>query len=226
MNHQTMTDTSAGSSPSGIVHIVDDDRDTRAALGRLLEAAGFTVALWATADEFLAALQPQQPGCLLLDVRLPGMSGLELQARLRETGAMLPVIAMSGYADVAIAVRSMKQGAFDFVQKPLAPGVLLATVAAALAHDAERRARRVPQEHACARLARLSTRERNILDGIIAGRRNKCIAAGLGITESTVEVHRRHLMLKLGARTLTDLVRLHHAAVAGDDPDPPVVHTR
>lgn len=213
-------------SPPAVVGIVDDDRNVRMALRMLLEAAGHTVAVWPDADGFLASAGANRLGCLLLDVRLPGMSGIDLQARLHEIGTELPVIVISGHADVASAVRSMKLGAFDFVQKPCDPAVLLATVRAALAHDAECRAQRTPHTQARQRLALLSARERDVFEGVIAGLRNKCIAAGLGIAESTVEVHRRHLMSKLGARSLTDLVQLHHAAgTSGTGQPPPAAGT-
>lgn len=191
------------------VGIVDDDRELRTALRLLLESAGHVVETWADADACLAAMHPQRSGCLLLDLRLPGMSGLSLQKALHERGIELPVILLSGHADTAIAVRAMHEGAFDVLQKPCEPAVLLATVADAIAEDAARRQR----------LAQLSERERAVFDGIVAGLRNKCIAAELGLTESTIEVHRRNLMRKLGAGTLTELVQLHVAANT-DGPDP------
>ena len=201
------------------VGIVDDDRELRAALRLLLESAGHVVETWADADACLAAMHPQRSGCLLLDLRLPGMSGLSLQKALHERGIELPVILLSGHADTAIAVRAMHEGAFDVLQKPCEPAVLLATVADAIAEDAARRQRRAPHERARQRLAQLSERERAVFDGIVAGRLNKSIAAELGLTESTIEVHRRNLMRKLGAGTLTELVQLHVAANT-DGPDP------
>lgn len=203
------------------IGIVDDDPDLRAALQLLLESAGYAVETWPDADACLAALQPQRSGCLLLDLRLPGMSGLSLQAALHERGIELPVILLSGHANTGIAVRAMHEGAFDVLQKPCEPAVLLATVAAAITEDAARRQRRAPHERARQRLAQLSERERAVFDGIVAGRRNKSIAAGLGLTESTIEVHRHNLMRKLGARTLTELVQLHVAA-STDGTDPPL----
>lgn len=194
------------------VGIVDDDRELRTALRLLLESAGHVVETWADADACLAAMHPQRSGCLLLDLRLPGMSGLSLQKTLHERGIELPVILLSGHADTAIAVRAMHEGAFDVLQKPCEPAVLLATVADAIAEDAARRQR----------LAQLSERERAVFDGIVAGRLNKSIAAELGLTESTIEVHRRNLMRKLGAGTLTELVQLHVAASTnGTDPRTP-----
>lgn len=194
------------------VGIVDDDRELRTALRLLLESAGHVVETWADADACLAAMHPQRSGCLLLDLRLPGMSGLSLQKALHERGIELPVILLSGHADTAIAVRAMHEGAFDVLQKPCEPAVLLATVADAIAEDAARRQR----------LAQLSERERAVFDGIVAGRLNKSIAAELGLTESTIEVHRRNLMRKLGAGTLTELVQLHVAASTnGTDPRTP-----
>lgn len=204
------------------VGIVDDDRELRAALRLLLESAGHVVETWADADACLAAMHPQRSGCLLLDLRLPGMSGLSLQKALHERGIELPVILLSGHADTAIAVRAMHEGAFDVLQKPCEPAVLLATVADAIAEDAARRQRRAPHERARQRLAQLSERERAVFDGIVAGRLNKSIAAELGLTESTIEVHRRNLMRKLGAGTLTELVQLHVAASTnGTDPRTP-----
>jgi FixJ family two-component response regulator len=190
-----------------VVFIVDDDDGVRSALALLLRSAGIAARGFATADEFIRAYDPASCGCLLLDVRLPGTSGLELQERLRERGIDLPVIMVTGHADVPMAVRAMKHGAIDFLQKPFNEQLLLERVQQGLAIDREHRqtlgaARKVQQLY-----DDLSPRERDVMQGIVAGKANKVIAIDLGISERTVEVHRRRVMEKMQVRSVADLVQ-------------------
>jgi FixJ family two-component response regulator len=190
-----------------VVFIVDDDDGVRSALALLLRSAGIAARGFATADEFIRAYDPAACGCLLLDVRLPGTSGLELQERLRERGIDLPVIMVTGHADVPMAVRAMKHGAIDFLQKSFNEQLLLERVQQGLAIDREHRqtlgaARKVQQLY-----DELSPRERDVMHGIVAGKANKVIAIDLGISERTVEVHRRRVMEKMQVRSVADLVQ-------------------
>lgn len=189
------------------VFVVDDDPALCEALQWLLESAGFRVQTFSSAEAFLGAVHPDAPGCLLLDVRMRGMSGLELQARLAEKWPALPVIIITGHGDISMAVRAMKTGAVDFLEKPVSDSVLLERVRAAL--EQERRARQVRGEHAevVERLASLTARERQVLEGVVAGLASKQIASQLGIMEKTVEVHRKHIRQKMGVRCSVDLVR-------------------
>lgn len=192
---------------TGIVYVVDDDAGVRESIGTLLRSRGLAMEIFPDAASFLQAYAPGRHGCLVVDVRLPGMSGLDLQRRLQALGEMLPVIVMSGHADVPMAARAMKAGAVDFIEKPFPPRRLLEGVENALALDAERRRRHCDDAVRRAGLARLTPREREILHRVAAGSYNKVIAAELGVSVSTVEVHRRRLMQKLGAKTLYDVVR-------------------
>jgi two-component system, LuxR family, response regulator FixJ len=190
-----------------IVYIVDDDAGVRRALERLLRAAGLTPVAFKTAFAFLDVSQTLPFGCLLLDVRMPGMDGLQLQARLNELGPFLPVVVMTGEGGVADAVRAMKAGAIDFIEKPFEDVSLLAAIEAALergtAPDRDR-----ASVVAARRLAQLSTREREVLDALVAGCPNKVIAADLGISIRTVEVHRARMLQRLGTPRLADAIRL------------------
>ena len=204
------------------VHIVDDDDGVRRALERLLRAVGFAPVTYATALDFLAAPQTLSAGCLLLDVRMPGMDGLALQERLNELGRRIPVIIMTANGDIQTAVRAMKAGAVDFIEKPFEDDALIAAIEAALAIaaniDREQAAVR-----AAARLADLSAREREVLDGLVAGHPNKVIAGNLGISVRTVEVHRARMLQRLGTRRLADAIRLAVIAslAAASSPDRP-----
>jgi two-component system, LuxR family, response regulator FixJ len=197
-----------------VIHIVDDDAAVRRTLARLLGAAGFTVHDYKGGRSLLDAVESLSEGCILTDMRMPGMDGFELQRRLAECGVRLPIIVMTGQGDVATAVRAMKAGAFDFIEKPFSDDLLLATIDAALAtgnqpdgETADEKSRHESHE-AAARIAALSPREREVLEAIVAGRLNKTIAHDLGVSVRTIEVHRAHLMARLGVRQVAGLVRL------------------
>jgi two-component system, LuxR family, response regulator FixJ len=202
------------------VYVVDDDTAVRDSLRELVESAGLHAALYASAEEFLASADAGIAGCLLLDIRMAGLSGLDLQQVLRTREIDLPVIVISGHGDVPAATRAFKQGAIDFIQKPFDPPALLQSIRAALEHDARIRAARAHQSAIAARLATLSLRERQVLTLLTAGLVNKQIAATLGIAERTVEFHRTHIMDKTGAGSLLHLVRMVAALRPGDHGDP------
>lgn len=189
------------------VFLVDDDPAVRDAVGLLLRAGGLTVEGFANAAEFLATDAVRRPGCLVLDVRMPEMSGLDLQKKLRNDGCPMPIIFMTGHGDVPMAIRAMKAGALDFIEKPFSGELLLTRVYEALAIDARDRCRQAQREAAATRLSRLSPREREVLDRVADGQYNKTIAAELDISISTVEIHRRRAMEKLEATSIADLIR-------------------
>lgn len=191
----------------GTVYVVDDDSIVRASLTALLRSKRLPVSEFPDARAFLDACPPNAAGCLIVDVRMPGLSGLDLQHCLRERGYTLPVIVISGHADVPMAVRALKAGALDFLEKPFASAVLIPLIDKALALDARRRRRHCEKALLEARFAQLTAREREILRQIVQGRYNKVIAADLGISVSTVEVHRKKILEKLCAKSLYDLVR-------------------
>ena len=189
------------------VFLIDDDQAVRDAVGLLLRATGLIVESFASATDFLKSDGIRRPGCLLLDVRMPGMSGLDLQKQMQEQGHHIPIIFMTGHGDIPMATRAMKAGAFDFIEKPFQGQVLLARIREALERDARELRRQAQRSEAAARLARLSPREREILERVAAGQYNKVIAAELGISLSTVEIHRKRVMEKLEADSLSDLIR-------------------
>jgi two-component system response regulator FixJ len=199
------------------VHVVDDDVGIRRSLERLLDAAGFQVASYDTPLALLDVADGLSPGCVLLDIRMPVMDGLELQAILSERNSPLPVIVMTGQGDVQSAVRAMKAGAVDFIEKPYTDEALLGAIEAALA-----RADRADGDRDVAEAARLiatlSRREREVLDALVAGRPNKVIAFDLGISVRTVEVHRSRMMERLGVRQFAEAVRLAVMARYGSPP--------
>ena len=194
------------------MHVVDDDAAVRDSLAVLLTACGFTVQTHASAETLLAAAAGLAPGCVLTDVRMPGLDGLALQRRLAELGLHVTVVVMTGHGDVPLAVQAMKAGAVDFLQKPFSEQELLGAVRQALA--AQRRAAEAAAaaEAAVARLASLTPREREVLDGLVAGHQTKVIAQALGASPRTIEVHRARVMEKLGVHSLPELVRLVQAA--------------
>jgi FixJ family two-component response regulator len=212
--------------PTPEVFVVDNDEATRESLGWLLESAGIQAATFDSAEAFLADCNADRPGCLVLDVRLPGMSGVVLQEELEKSGISLPVIVITGFADVGTAVRVLKRGAFDFLEKPLDSVVLLERIREAMVFDGHRRRRRAERERLFARLARLSARERAVFDQVVQGKANKVVAIEFGISEKTVEAHRARVMHKLGATSLAELVRMDLAASERDDlrkmPVPPL----
>ena len=194
--------------PEPTVFVVDDDRAMRDSLSWLLDSVGLRVRSYATAAEFLADHDPAQPGCLVLDVRMPGMSGLDLQAELARRGVELPTIVITGHAEVSMAVRAVKAGALDFIEKPFSDQLLLDRVRQALEIDLEVREVRRRREDALRRLATLTAREREVLDLVVAGKANKEIASALGVSPKTVEVHRAHVMSKMCVDSLAELIRL------------------
>jgi FixJ family two-component response regulator len=181
-----------------LIHVVDDDDSLRNALVRQLKGSGFDAQAYASTGEFLLHDPPQRPGCVLLDLRLPGPSGLDLQAALPGKGITLPVVFMTGHPDMACTVRAMKAGAVDFLEKPIEREALFDAVARALSRDARQRAARAQQRNLRERFALLSAREKEVFDRVVAGKLNKQIADELGIAERTVKAMRAQLMDKLG----------------------------
>lgn len=196
----------------GTVHVVDDDAAVRDSLVFLLESAGFPVRAHPSAEALLAAAPALAPGCVLTDIRMPGLDGLELQRRLSELGLHVAVIVMTGHADVPSAVAAMKAGAVDFLQKPFEAPRLLEVVRQALSRQHADDAAAEAAEAAARLLAGLTPREHEVLAQLVAGHPNKVIAQALGASPRTIEVHRARVMEKLGVRSLPDLVRLVMAA--------------
>ncbi len=192
-----------------VVHVVDDDPGLRRSLRFLLDSVGWTVQLHASAEEFLDVVAtPAQPCCLLLDIRMPSMSGLELQQVLRQRGIGLPILFMTGHADVSMAVQAMKSGALDFIEKPFNDQKVLDAVAAAIRHSAEDIDEAGRRHAAEAMLAQLSPREREVALQVAQGLPNKQIASNLNISEKTVHIHRQHVMEKARVSSAAELARL------------------
>jgi two-component system response regulator FixJ len=196
-----------------VVHVIDDDAAVRESLAFLLGTSGFTAHTYETADAFLHALPDIEAGCVITDVRMPGLTGIELLERLNESAARLPVIVVTGHGDVALAVAAMKLGAADFLEKPFDDERLLAAVRGACERMRETGAEANRRAEVEEKLAMLSNRERQVLDGLVAGHPNKTIAYDLGISPRTVEVYRANLMMKMRAHSLSELVRM--ALIAG-----------
>jgi len=192
----------------GCVYVVDDDEAVRDSLSALLEANGYTSRAFSSAQEFLTAAPTLRPGCLIADIRMPGMDGLEMQRRLIGRALPFPLIVVTGHGDVPLAVRAMKAGAIDFIEKPFAADTILDSVKSALGRLVEPRDQNALAATATARLEALSPREREVMEGLLAGLPNKSIAYDLGISPRTVEIHRARVMEKMGARSLSELVRL------------------
>jgi two-component system response regulator FixJ len=191
-----------------LVMVVDDDSGVRNAMRILLKSVGMESALYASAQEFLAAYQPSQPGCLVLDIRMPGMSGLELQQQLNLRGAVIPVIFMTGHGDIPMAVEAMQHGAFDFLQKPFRDQDLLDRIQRAIVKDTERREALGEHSRIRAHLSSLTAREREVLDLMTLGKQNKAIAQDLGVSPRTIEIHRARVMEKMNAQSVAELVRM------------------
>jgi two-component system response regulator FixJ len=191
-----------------VVMVVDDDAGVRNAMRSLLKSVGLNSALFASAQEFLDAYQPSQLGCLVLDIRMPGMSGLELQQQLNLRGAVIPVIFMSGHGDIPMAVEAMQHGAFDFLQKPFRDQDLLDRIQRAIARDAELRKSLGEHARIKAHLESLTPREREVLDLMTQGKQNKVVGQELGVSPRTIEIHRARVMEKMGARSVAELVRM------------------
>jgi two-component system response regulator FixJ len=191
-----------------VVHVIDDDEAMRESLAFLLRAANVGVQTYDSAAAFLAGLPQAKPGCVVTDVRMPGMSGIDLLKRLHELKIAMPVIVITGHGDVPLAVEAMKEGAVDFLEKPFDDDVLLAAIRVALDVQASDTERQASQAAIRDKLASLSSRERQVLDGLIAGHPNKTIAYDLGISPRTVEIYRANVMTKMGANSLSDLVRM------------------
>lgn len=191
-----------------IVFIVDDDEGVREGLSLLLETVGQPSELFDSAHSFLNAYDESKGGCLVLDIRMPRMTGLDLQKRLIDAGSRLPIIFITGHGDIPMAVEAMRRGALDFIRKPFREQDLLDRINEALVVDDDARRKAMDRELIHERLAVLSERERQVFDRVADGEMNKMIAMDLGISERTVEVHRGHVMQKLGVRTLAQLVRI------------------
>jgi FixJ family two-component response regulator len=192
---------------SAVVFVIDDDASVREALSTLIRSVGLNVGVFASAAEFLSFPRPDAPSCLVLDVRLPGLSGLDLQRDLRRTGESLPIIFITGHGDITMSVRAMKAGAVEFLPKPFREQDLLDAIGVALARDSKARNQRDEAASTRNAMNRLTMRERQVMDGLLAGMLNKQIAARLGISDATVKLHRRHLLEKMGASSLVELAR-------------------
>jgi len=190
------------------VFIVDDDSAVLKGLRLLVKSLRMNVETYLSAQEFLDSYDPARPGCLVLDVRMPGISGLELQEKLRQRNINIPVIIMTGYGEVAVAVEAMKKNAMEFLEKPISGQVLLDRIQKAIAKDARIRQEQAAQKTITSRLALLTSRERQVMDLVIVGKLNKVIARELGVSQKTVEFHRSNIMKKMKVESLAELVRL------------------
>lgn len=190
------------------VFIVDDDDAVRDSLEDLVDSVGLKAEIFASAQEFLAAYDPLRAGCLVLDIRMPGMSGLELQEKLGERQAVLPIIFITGHGDIPMAVEAMRRGAVDFIQKPFRDQDLLDRINSALAQGVGRREDMQEQRAIEERIHSLTRRERQVMEMVVEGKANKVIAIDLGLSQRTVEVHRANVMEKMRTKTLADLVRM------------------
>lgn len=190
------------------VFIVDDDSAMRDSLGFLIGSVGRKVETYASAEEFLDAYDNERPGCIVLDVRMPGLSGLELMEKLGEDRFAPPVVLITGHGDIPMAVRALKAGAFDFIEKPFSDQVLLERIQQALQQDTSDRASEHDRSDIERRAARLTTRENQVFELVVDGKPNKVVASDLGLSQKTVEVHRAHVMEKMRAESFADLVKM------------------
>ena len=200
------------------VYVVDDDPDVLKAIERLLQSVGLGVATFSSPQRFLEGCDRSAPGCLVLDLALPGLSGLELQRVLEQQAIFLPIVFLTGRGDIAASVQAMKHGAVNFLTKPVDDAELIAAVHEAVARDQALRPARVERERVAKCLATLTQRERQVLELIVNGRLNKQIAAELGTVEKTIKFHRANLMRKMGVRVVADLVKLAERAGVGSMP--------
>lgn len=191
------------------VFIVDDDAAIRFAMQALMDSVDVKHEIFASGDEFLAKVDDHRPGCLVLDIRMPGLGGLELQEELLRRGNTLPIIFITGHGDVPMAVEAMQKGAVDFIQKPFRDQDLLDRIREALSTDRKRRQEQEQHDEVESRLSRLTNREREVFDLVVTGKPNKVIAYELGVSQRTVEIHRARVMEKMRARSLADLVKMH-----------------
>jgi two-component system response regulator FixJ len=198
-----------------LIHLVDDDEAIRRSAGFMLKTTGFRVRAYESGDALLKEASNLEPGCILLDIRMPGMDGLEVQKELRGRGIALPVVIMTGHGDVTLAVQAMKAGAVDFIEKPFEKAVLLDAIAQAFERLDRSKASVQRAKEASVRLQSLTGREREVLDGLAQGLPNKTIAYDLGISPRTVEIHRANLMTKLEVRSLSEALRIAFAAQDG-----------
>ena len=194
--------------PGPTIFVVDDDEGVRNSIRFLLKSVGLATRTLSSASEFLETYKPRQSGCLVLDVRMPGMSGLELQQQLNLRGAIIPVIFITGHGDIPMAVEAMQHGAFDFLQKPFRDQDLIDRIQRALERDAHNRAALTQHDRIRARFESLTPREREVLSLMTSGKPNKVMASELGVSQRTVEIHRARVMEKTGAGSLAQLVRM------------------
>ena len=211
----TVQKSSQQSSDEPLVVVVDDDESIREGLSDLLRTVGLEVRVFGSTPELLDAALPDRPTCLVLDVRLPGPSGLDLQNSLAERGSALPIIFMTGHGDIPMTVRAMKAGASDFLSKPFRDQDMLDAITAAISRDRTRRKERAALDGLVAREASLTTREREVMAGVVRGLMNKQIAGELGISEVTVKLHRGSVMRKMEARSVAELVRMSELITKG-----------
>ena len=198
-----------------LIYVVDDDAAVCDSLTLLLKSVKLRAQAYRSAAEFLEHYDPRQHACLVADIRMPGMSGLELQAALKRLGAPIPVIFITAYGDVPMAVEAMKSGALDFIEKPFRDQDLLDRVNQALAQDRKRRAEEHKADSVRKRLATLTPRETEVMHGVVEGQSNKVIAMDLGVSQRTVEIHRAHVMQKMGTRSVAMLVRAVQSVDSG-----------
>ena len=196
------------SETDAMVFVVDDDAPMRESLKNLIRSVGLQVELFASAQEFLRSKRPDRPSCLVLDVRLPGLSGLDLQRRTRDAGIEIPIVFITGHGDIPMSVRAMKAGAVEFLTKPFRDQDLLDAIQQALERDGKARDQRAALEELRSRFASLTSREREVMKRVVAGLLNKQIGAELGTSETTVKVHRHQVMEKMGAGSVPELVRM------------------
>lgn len=202
-------------SSTKIIHLVDDEEAIRKSAGFMLRSSGYAVHSYASGTEFLKAAGAAEMGCVLLDVRMPKLDGLQVQAAMRERGITMPVVVLTGHGDVSVAVQAMKAGAIDFLEKPFEKAAVIDAIERGFARLENAGAREIEEADAEVRLALLTPREREVLDGLAQGYPNKTIAYDLGISSRTVEVHRASLMAKLSAHSLSDVLRIAFAAGVG-----------